>query len=51
LTGTTVFDRFTGQPRSLNDLARRNGDLRGLVCGPTGGARAPSLAKGIQRAD
>jgi hypothetical protein len=51
LTGTTVFDQFTGQPRSLNDLARRNSDLRGLVCGATGGAPAPSLAKGIQRAD
>ena len=51
LTGTTAIDQFTGQPRSLNDLARRNGDLRGLVCGPTGGAPAPSLKKGLQRAD
>jgi hypothetical protein len=51
LTGTTVIDKFTGQSRTLNDLARRNADLRGLACGPTGGAPAPSLSKGIQRAD
>jgi hypothetical protein len=31
LTGTTVFDRETG-PRSLNDLRRRNLDMRLLVC-------------------
>jgi hypothetical protein len=52
LTGTTAFDPFTGQSRALNDLARRNADLRGVVCGPAplGGA-TPALAKGIQRAD
>jgi hypothetical protein len=27
MTGTTVVDRFTGQPRTLNDLQRRNADL------------------------
>ncbi len=34
LTGTTVFDPFTGQPRSLNDLDRRKTDLTGVVCAP-----------------
>jgi hypothetical protein len=33
LTGTTVFDGFVG-PRLLNDLARRNRDMRRLVCPP-----------------
>jgi hypothetical protein len=32
LTGTTVFDPVTGAPRTLNDLARRNADLKSLVC-------------------
>jgi len=34
LTGTTVFDPITGQPRTLNDLARRQASLTSLVCPP-----------------
>jgi len=34
ITGTTVFDRFSGQSRTLNDLKRRKTDLTGLVCAP-----------------
>jgi hypothetical protein len=55
LTGTVVFDPFSGQQRQLNDLARRRADLSGLVCPPTtstlraAGAEATSVAKGIQR--
>jgi hypothetical protein len=33
ITGTSVFDPFTGQVRTLNDLARRKADLLSLVCG------------------
>jgi hypothetical protein len=33
ITGTSVFDPFTGQVRTLNDLARRRADLLSLVCG------------------
>jgi len=40
LTGTTVFDQFTGQPRTLNDLSRRQSDLAGVVC-----ASAPMAAQ------
>lgn len=40
LTGTTAFDPFTGQARSLNDLARRKADLTGLVCGSDAGIDA-----------
>jgi hypothetical protein len=32
LTGTTVFDPVTFEPRRLNDLGRRNRDLATLVC-------------------
>jgi hypothetical protein len=32
LTGNTVFDVVTGEPRSFNDLRRRNLDLDLLVC-------------------
>jgi len=32
LTGTSVFDRFTGQIRNLNDLSRRATDLSALLC-------------------
>jgi hypothetical protein len=32
ITGTTVFDGFSGQVRTLNDLLRRKTDLTGLVC-------------------
>jgi hypothetical protein len=56
LTGTTVFDPFSGQARALNDLSRRRADLTGLVCTPSGlralgasGAPTTSIAKGIQR--
>ena len=50
LTGISTPDPVTGAPRSFNDLARRNQDLKQLVCGEapapapraraTGGARA-----------
>ncbi len=36
LTGTTVFDQFSGQVRTLNDLGRRRTDLTGLVCPGSG---------------
>jgi hypothetical protein len=36
MTGTTVFDPLTGQPRTLNDLSRRKADLTGVVCAPAG---------------
>jgi hypothetical protein len=52
LTGTNAFDFFSGQTRSLNDLARRRDDLTSIVCGAT--PQKPgktSLTKGIQRAD
>jgi len=56
LTGTSVFDPFSGQVRTLNDLARRNADLKQLVCAaqpltaPTpSAAGATTLQKGIQR--
>ncbi|HEU4409451.1 MAG TPA: LamG domain-containing protein, partial [Polyangiaceae bacterium] len=53
MTGTVVSDPVTGQPRELNDLARRRADLRALVCAPEPGARAAAgvdLRKGISRA-
>ena len=40
LTGTTVFDRFSGQIRTLNDLGRRQADLTSVVCAPV----APAVA-------
>ena len=63
LTGTTVFDPQTGVSRTLNDLARRNTDLKALVCPATppvkgarvkaaasaSGAAASTIAKGISR--
>jgi hypothetical protein len=53
LTGTTAFDQVTGAPRPLNDLARRNQDLAGLVCAPPAGAKklanGTTVAKGIRR--
>ncbi|HSR95894.1 MAG TPA: LamG domain-containing protein, partial [Kofleriaceae bacterium] len=51
LTGTTVFDVVTGQPRSFNDLGRRNLDLKAIVC-PSPEATAATraaLRKGINR--
>ena len=41
LTGTTVSDPFTGQPRTLDDLGRRRADLTSVVCAP---APAPAPA-------
>ena len=32
LTGTNVFDPFTGQVRLLNDLARRRDDMTAVIC-------------------
>jgi hypothetical protein len=32
MTGTSAFDPVSGQVRQLNDLARRNADLKSLVC-------------------
>ncbi|MEO7096436.1 MAG: LamG domain-containing protein [Polyangiales bacterium] len=61
LVGTTAFDPVTGAPRPLNDLARRNADLKFLVCAAppspksltTSSGTAPtpktSIAKGIGR--
>jgi len=43
LTGTTAFDDFTGQERTLNDLGRRQADLTSLVC-TDGGAPPPDDA-------
>ncbi len=37
LTGITLTDAFSGQTRTLNDLARRRVDLTSLVCGTDGG--------------
>jgi hypothetical protein len=34
LTGTDVFDPFTGEKRHLDDLGRRQSDLTGVVCQP-----------------
>jgi hypothetical protein len=42
LTGTTVTDPFSGQSRTLNDLARRSADLTSLVCLSDGGTLAAS---------
>ncbi|WP_437730387.1 LamG-like jellyroll fold domain-containing protein [Sorangium sp. So ce1335] len=39
MTGIDIADPVTGEVRNLNDLARRNQDLKALVCGP-----APALA-------
>ena len=55
LTGTTVFDPITNAPRVLRDLARRNDDLKALVCAPptpksaATSASGPTLEKGIGR--
>ncbi|HET7505518.1 MAG TPA: LamG domain-containing protein [Kofleriaceae bacterium] len=48
LTGTTINDPVTGQPRVFNDLRRRRLDLEGVVC-PSPGIARPSLRKGISR--
>jgi hypothetical protein len=58
LTGSTVPDPITGQPRTFNDLARRRDDLMMFVCAATpvpvdssGGGVAPTPAKGISRTE
>jgi hypothetical protein len=52
MTGIDVFDPFTGQPRRLNDLARRNADLKAVVCAgePLAGATAPATSGAPQAA-
>jgi hypothetical protein len=52
LTGVTISDPMTGQPRSFNDLGRRNVDLAGIVCPDpqvAATARSAALRKGISR--
>ncbi len=52
MTGTTVGDPVTGEPRQLNDLGRRRNDLRALVCEPSPEGRAAlgaNVRKGIGR--
>jgi hypothetical protein len=44
LTGITVPDPVTGVPRTLNDLGRRNQDLKALVCATTA---SPSIASTV----
>jgi hypothetical protein len=46
LTGTTVFDRFSGQQRTLNDLGRRKDDLTSIVCPTVSGAGGAGGASG-----
>jgi hypothetical protein len=58
LTGTTVLDPVSGQPRTFNDLGRRRADLRALVCpteptpvtvpGGTGARAAPSPSSNVK---
>jgi hypothetical protein len=47
LTGTTVPDPQTGQPRTFNDLHRRAVDLQNIVCAPA--PAKTTLRKGISR--
>ncbi|APR82284.1 Hypothetical protein A7982_07633 [Minicystis rosea] len=54
LTGVTLPDPVTGVPRTLNDLGRRNQDLKALVCPPPAGlaakaASSTSVQRGIGR--
>jgi hypothetical protein len=64
LTGTTIPDPVTGEPRIFKDLSRRNADLKMLVCPstmatatatgtatPTGGSGSsgPTVRRGIGR--
>jgi hypothetical protein len=48
LTGTTISDPLTGQPRVFNDLLRRRLDLEAVVCGGSGAAPL-TLGEGIRR--
>ncbi|XXX73090.1 LamG domain-containing protein [Sorangium sp. So ce134] len=51
MTGVTVSDPVTGELRVLNDLGRRNQDLKALVCEPAPTfAGAPTAARGDARA-
>jgi hypothetical protein len=53
LTGIDVFDPFSGQQRRLNDLGRRNADLKAVVCPPEPplpGSPAGSAAAGSSAA-
>jgi hypothetical protein len=53
LTGITIPDPVTGESRTFADLARRNADLRAIVCADAGAARSAAalttLRKGIDR--
>ena len=49
LTGATIADVVTGQPRSFHDLGRRKADLAAIVCPDAPGAQAARLRKGIAR--
>ncbi|HEU4726404.1 MAG TPA: LamG domain-containing protein [Kofleriaceae bacterium] len=49
LTGTTIPDPVTLQPREFNDLRRRRLDLQSIVCPTPAGIAGPSLRKGISR--
>jgi hypothetical protein len=52
LTGTTVNDPVTNQPRAFNDLRRRRLDLEAIVCAEPGAgslAGSTTLHKGIRR--
>ena len=58
LTGTTVFDPVTDEPREINDLRRRRLDLEMLVCETAASTEtqrisaapgAPTIAEGIRR--
>jgi hypothetical protein len=48
MTGIDVFDPVSGQIRRLNDLGRRNADLKALVCPPEEAALASPQAVGGQ---
>ena len=50
LTGTTVSDPETFEPRSFNDLGRRKLDLQGLVCAGAPGDPAIGNSKGSSKA-
>jgi hypothetical protein len=56
MSGITIPDPVTGTPRTLNDLGRRNADLKAVVCGGTastlstplptqGAARPPPVSR------
>ena len=44
LTGTTVSDPITGQPRTLNELGRRKAALTSVDCAPAAAPAAPGPA-------